>query len=76
MQRYRNCKIYVDAEYVKRLAQYHYGSIKELLLDLGYSRQRYNKIISTPHRSINEECLLKIAKCLMTKVECITYTKE
>lgn len=73
MQRYRNCNVYVDAEHVKRLAQYHYGSIKEMLKDLGYSRQRYNKIVSTPHRSTEEESLIKIAKCLGTKVEYITY---
>ena len=76
MERYRRCKVYVDADKVKRLAYFHYGSIKELLVDLGYSRQRYQKIVNCPHRSMQEECLLKIAKCLMTKVEYITYTKE
>lgn len=76
MQRYRNCNVYVDAEHVKRLAQFHYGSIKEMLVDLGYSRQRYNKIVSTPHRSTEEECLIKIAKCLGTKVEYITYERR
>ena len=73
MERYKRCNVYVDGDHVKRLAQYHYGSIKEFLVDLGYSRQRYNRIIKHPHRSMQEECLLKIAKCLGTKVEYITY---
>lgn len=75
MERYKNCYICVDAEHVKRLAQFHYGSIKEFLKDLGYSRQRYWEIVSCPHRSMQEECLQKIAKCLGTKVEYITYLK-
>lgn len=73
MERYKRCNVYVDGEQVKRLAQFHYGSIKEFLVDLGYSRQRYYEIVKLPHRSMNEECLLKIAKCLNTKVEYITY---
>lgn len=73
MDRYKNCPIFVDREHVKRLAQYHYGSIKELLKDLGYSRQRYLEVVSKPHRSAQEACLVKLAKCLGTKVENITY---
>ena len=73
MERYKNCKIYVDAEHVRRLAQYHYGFIKELLKDLGWSRQRYTEVVNCPHRSMQEECLVKLAKCLGTKVEYITY---
>lgn len=73
MERYKRCHVYVDAEHVKRLAQYHYGSIKEFLKDLGYSRQRYYKIVKNPHRSADEECIKKIAKCLGTQVQYITY---
>ena len=75
MQRYKNCKVWVDAEHVKRLAQYHYGSIKEMLKDLGYSRQRYQEIVSKPHAHIDVECIKKIAKCLYTKVEYITFER-
>ena len=75
MERYKRCHVYVDAEHVKRLAQYHYGSIKEFLKDLGYSRQRYYKIVKKPHRSDSEACILKIAKCLGTQVQYITFTR-
>ena len=73
MERYSRCRIKVDSEKVKRLAQFNYGSIKELLKDLGYSRQRYLEVVNTPHRSRNEKCLLKLAKCLGTDVVYITY---
>ena len=75
MERYKNCHVYVDADAVKRLAQYHYGSIKEMLKKLGYSRQRYNIIVSKPHFSANEQCLIKIAKCLRVDIKNITYKK-
>ena len=73
MERYKNCNIYVDAEHVRRRAQWIYGSIKEMLVDLGYSRQRYWEIVKHPHRSKYEPCLIDLAKCLDTDVEEITY---
>lgn len=75
MERYKRCRVYVDADHVKRLAQYHYGSIEQMLKTLGYSRQRYYQIVLRPHASANEKCILQLAECLHTKVTTITYER-
>ena len=75
MERYKRCKVYVDADHVKRLAQYHYGSIEEMLKVLGYSRQRYYQIVLRPHATATEKCIVQLAECLGTKVSIITYER-
>ena len=76
MVRYSRCRIMVDAEYVRRRAIYIYGSIKEMLKDLGYSTQRYYQIVLRPHASDQEECIVKLAKCLGVSVSQITYERN
>ena len=76
MERYKNCKIYIDRDRVKALSYYHYGSIKKLCEHLKISMSRYGEIVRTPHRSKAEPCIVKIAAALGVSVNTITYEGE
>lgn len=71
MNRYKNCRIRLNKELVKRYVYFHYGSIKEYCEKNNISRVRFWEIVNRPHLTKNGECLQKLAKNLHVSIETI-----
>ena len=71
--RFKYCCVQVDRDSIKRLAQFHFGSVGALCEKLGWSRQRYNFVVSKPHSSIDCPSLTKLAKTLGINIKNYVY---
>ena len=71
MERFKNCTVRVNKDYVKRLVLFKFGSIKNYCHFADISRVRFWKIVNQPHLSKNEECLQKLASYLQVSIDTI-----
>ena len=76
MSRFRNCKVKVDKDKVIRLVCYRYKSVANYCRRKPISRARFYEILSTPHRSPIEKCLLELSWDLGVCITDITIKEE
>lgn len=68
MDRFKYCTVKVDANKVKRLIMFFYGSLTAYCLQNGITRTRLYFILNKPHSSKDAKCLQDLAKNLKTSI--------
>ena len=69
MERYSNCSVRVNKDFVKRRVIYIYGSVENYCKKANISRFRFWKIINNPHVSKDVKCLQTLAKLLDLSID-------
>ena len=69
MDRFKYCNVKVDADKVKRLIMYHYGSLTAYCLKNGITRTRLYFILNRPHQTKDAKCLQDLANNLHTSID-------